>query len=117
MVAETEIDMRKRIAVDLDGTLTLHGQFPDFHSQTMDELHKFYKTVKPNLEVIKKVNEMFDKGFIIYIYTSRYDMFQHQIKHWLQDNGIKHHYLICNKPYYDFIVDDKAVTPEEFVKW
>ena len=111
------MDKRKIIAVDLDGTLTEKGHFPELYSMTFEELHKLYNKVKPRKNIIKKVNEMYDKGFIIYIFTSRYDIYQHQTKHWLQKNGVKYHYFVMNKPFYNFLIDDKAVTPEEFLKW
>jgi len=106
-------DRRKIIAIDLDGTLTKVGYFKDLWEMTFLDLEKVYENVKPRKDIIKKVNRLYDRGFIIYIFTSRYDLYQHLTKHWLKKHGVKYHYFIMNKNFYDILIDDKAYRPEE----
>lgn len=109
-------DKRPIVAVDLDGTLTKVGHFDNLWKMTFLELKKVYKNVKPRKDIIKKVNKLYDKGYIIYIFTSRYDIYQHLTKHWLQKHGVKYHFFIMNKPFYNFLIDDKAFMPEDIDK-
>ena len=110
-------DNQKRIAVDLDGTLTLKGRFPEIWHITPMELLNAYDKVKPDLEMIKIVNNLYKKGYIIYIFTSRSNLFQKHIKQWLKRYKVKYHYFITDKPFYDILIDDKAVRPEEVKLW
>jgi CMP-N,N'-diacetyllegionaminic acid synthase len=80
-----------------------------------------YSNSKSNSKVIKKINELYDKGFVIKIFTSRfmgrnkeninrakkqgYKFTVQQLKFW----GVKYHQLIFGKPSYDLFVDDKAL--------
>jgi uncharacterized HAD superfamily protein len=111
------LEKRKIIAVDLDGTLTEKARFPEIYDITPRELGKIYSKVKPKNSIIKLINHLYDKGYIIYIFTSRNDLFQRQIKKWLAQNKIKYHYFITNKPFYDILIDDKAIRPEELELW
>ena len=99
----------KIICFDLDGTLC---------TNTWGN----YKQAQPLKKAIKKVNELYDSGFKIKIFTSRYmgknnenikkayeegfDLTKKQIDSW----GIKYHNLIMGKPTYDLIVDDKILN-------
>ena len=80
-----------------------------------------YLNSKSNSKVIKKINELYEKGFVIKIFTSRfmgrnkeninrakkqgYKFTVQQLKFW----GVKYHQLIFGKPSYDLFVDDKAL--------
>ncbi len=96
--------------VDIDGTL-LATQGNDYQHSQPDE-----KTQR----VIDKVNRLFDEGHKIIIWTARgmstginwFDFTKKQLKKW----GIKYHELHMGKPSYDFIIDDKALTPDEFAR-
>lgn len=82
---------------------------------------KKYFTAKPNLKAIKKINELFDKGYYIKIFTARYMGRSNenikkakakgysktliQLKNW----NIKFDKLIFGKPSYDLFVDDKSI--------
>ena len=87
-----------------------------------------YNSCLPNIEMIKKVNHLFESGNHIIIYTARgmstfkgdanaailkfYDLTKNQIDVW----GLKYHELKLGKPSYDFFIDDKNLTIEEFKK-
>ena len=71
--------------------------------------------------VIKKINKLYNRGFIITIFTSRYlgrnieninraikqgyKVTFRQLKKW----KIKYHKLIFGKPSFDIFIDDKAI--------
>lgn len=103
------IDTKKRIAFDLDGTLTKKGYFPNIWDITPKQLLEEYEKVKPDKKMIKIINRLYDMGYIVYIFTSRSNLFQRQTKKWLDRNGVKYHYIVVDKPYFDRIVDDKSV--------
>tara|TARA_B100001059_G_C17822635_1_gene579276 strand:- start:1054 stop:1401 length:348 start_codon:yes stop_codon:yes gene_type:complete len=82
---------------------------------------KAYKTAKPKKGIIKLINELYDSGHTIKIFTSRYmgrnrdnvrkarlqgyGQTLGQLKKW----GLKFHKLLMGKPSYDIFVDDKAL--------
>jgi histidinol phosphatase-like enzyme len=84
-----------------------------------------YKSSKPNFKVIKIINNLYDKGNYIIIFTSRYmgrnkenvkmakkqgyNFTQAQLRSW----RIKYHKLIFGKPSYDFFIDDKSIFFEK----
>lgn len=91
--------------VDLDGTLCTNTD------------GKYYKA-RPIEENIAKVNRLYDNGNRININTGRgsttgldwYRFTELQLKKW----GVKHHFLtVGKKPYYDRIIDDKAINAKE----
>ncbi len=80
-----------------------------------------YKKSRPNKRVIKKINEIYRKGYKIILFTSRfmgrtnenkkkskklgYNLTRNQLKKW----GLKYNRLIMGKPSYDLIVDDLGI--------
>jgi len=110
-------DERKRVAVDIDGTITKKGRFPEIWEITPSELYKAYATCEPDEEMIQVVNNLYDQGIIVYLYTSRCDLHEKVTKDWLKKHGVKYNYFIMNKPFYDFLIDDKAIHPEQVKLW
>ena len=86
---------------------------------------KNYKNSKPNLSAIKKINELYESGHTIKLFTGRYmgrnkesitkakkqgyKMTSKQLKKW----NVNYHRLIFGKPSFDFFVDDKALFFKE----
>ena len=82
---------------------------------------KKYNLAIPNKSAIKEINRLFDKGYMIKLFTSRYmgrnndsiskakkqgyKMTLNQLKKW----NLKYHKLIFGKPSFDLFVDDKAI--------
>jgi hypothetical protein len=80
-----------------------------------------YKKATPKKNVIKLINQLYDKGHIIKIYTARFmgrnfddinkakkegkKFTNKQLKVW----GIKYHKLIMGKPSFDIVIDDKSI--------
>lgn len=107
------MDNRKRIAVDVDGTLTKKAAFPDIWEITNNQLWAQYENAEPNQKMIDWVNKKYDEGNLIYIFTSRNNLHQRVTKKWLDKHGVKYHYILMDKPYYDIIVDDKSLNLED----
>jgi hypothetical protein len=104
----------KIIAFDLDDVLC--------HRETKETGIGKYHACKPIPEMIKIVNECYDKGLIVKIFTARgmctlngntsqiyshlFTLTTDQLDRW----GVKYHQLIMGKAQYDLLVDDKAVN-------
>ena len=88
------------VFVDIDGTI----------ARTCED---DYMNAEPIEENIKKINSLFDKGFVITYWTARgsssgkdwFYITQRQLNEW----GCKYHFLRMGKPSFDMIIDDKAV--------
>jgi len=97
----------KTYLIDIDGTLCDKNKDHD------------YMKAKPNQKMIDKVNELFDAGHTIKLFTTRgttsgidwYEQTVAQLNYW----GVKRHMTIMGKPSADVIVDDIAITFEEFL--
>lgn len=77
-----------------------------------------YKNSIPIQHRIDRVNNLFDSGNTIYLFTARgmasgknyYELTKKQMENF----GIKHHDLIMNKPDFDVFIDDKAISVNEW---
>ena len=79
-----------------------------------------YSKAKPNVKAIKVINELYDNGNYIKIFTSRYmgrnkenvkkvykfgyKKTERQLKKW----NLKFHELIMGKPSFDVLIDDRG---------
>jgi hypothetical protein len=78
-----------------------------------------YWAAKPKLDIIHKINKLYNEGHTIVIWTSRgvgsgkdlNRMTRGQLKQW----GVKYHSLKMDKPLFDLFVDDKAINAEDFI--
>lgn len=90
---------------DMDGTLCTQ-KHPDKADWT---------TAKPT-KLVKKLNELYKGGHTIYIFTCR-PLSKHKVtKQWLKKYGVKYHHIVFDKPPGDIFIDDKSITPNEFMK-
>lgn len=108
--------MRKqlRLCFDIDNTITFWDNGRD------------YKKFKPDMVMVNRINELYDQGHYIFLYTSRGmtsvgpDRIDAEITpdllYNLESIGLKYHEIITHKPVYDFIIDDKAIDVHEFLK-
>ena len=110
---------KKIIAFDLDDVLC--SRPPGSEQLGVDK----YLLCKPNEEMIKVLNDCYDQGHRIIVYTARgmtqfsgcvsdiysnlYDLTIGHLNLW----GVKYHQLVMGKLHYDLLVDDKAVFSEE----
>lgn len=87
-----------QIIIDLDGTVCT-------------EEKTFSRCLaKPNKNAIESINELYDDGNIIIIYTARTWMEYEMTTDWLLKYGIKYHQLMMGKPIGDIWIDDRALT-------
>jgi len=78
-----------------------------------------YWNYTPVIEVINKINKLYDDGHYILLYTARgtesgidwYQFTLTQMNNW----GVKYHKLMMGKPSYDIIIDDKAINIKDWL--
>lgn len=93
-----------KIAFDLDGTLC-------------EEVPTFEKSMaKPIPGALERVNILHDTGDFIMIYTSRGWSEYKMTEDWLKKHGFRYDLLICGKPLYDVLYDDKAKIPNYLLR-
>ena len=104
----------KRIVIDFDDTISI-------------AFDRGWENASPNMDVVNKINLLYDKGWEIMILTARGQLscqgnvkaadkkYRSTIESWLGKHGVKYHELSFNKSLAAYYVDDKAMSPEEFV--
>lgn len=93
----------KRIAVDLDNTLT-QGDCKYWEEQLCN----------PDSEMIEKVNDLYKEGHTVIVWTARPYENAEQVAAFLQRYGVRHHGIRMAKGSADYYIDDKAVPAEQF---
>lgn len=94
---------RKVINIDLDGVLTLSGQF-------------WNDNIEPNYENIAKVKQLYKGGNIIIIWTARQWGYAPLTVGWLTTHGIPFHGIQMGKGGSDYYIDDKMTTFDKLIK-
>ena len=97
----------KTYCFDLDGTLCTNTGGA-------------YAEAKPILERISIVNNLYNNGSEIIIFTARgsttgkdwTELTRHQLEIW----KIQYHQLLLGKPFADIYVDDKGITDSDFFR-
>ena len=103
----------KRIVLDFDDTLA----FP---------VNRKFKDAKPNIPLIEKINKLYKDGWQIDIFTARGSIscktreeaeakYGEEIRSWLSDHNINYNSLSFDKPLAAYYVDDKGISPEDFI--
>ena len=98
--------VNKRMAIDIDGTLTKLKKLERFDWDYLINL-------EPDEEMLKLVNELYEEN-TIYIHTGRQHKFKQITKIWLDKIGIKYHYLVMDKLTAEVYIDDRSIHPEVF---
>jgi capsule biosynthesis phosphatase len=107
----------------MDYTKTLVVDFDDTLAYT---LNRDWQNAEPNTALIEKLNGLFDQGWTINILTARGNIscktrqeadekYRPQIEKWLEDNHVKYSSLSFEKPLAVYYIDDKGITPEDFL--
>jgi len=91
--------------IDIDDTI--------FHSE-LTEAGK-YRLIDADLDMISKINELFQDGHAVILYTGRHWNHLSQTKRDLERYGVDYTTLVMGKPVGDVYVDDKAMRPGEFL--
>ena len=69
-----------------------------------------YSTKSPFKYHIDKLNKWYELGHRIELFTSRPSKGRKETEQWLEDNNVKHHKLIMDKPRGDIYIDDKGIN-------
>lgn len=116
------MNMQQTIVMDLDDTICIpiHGRKDSYEK---------YGMASPNDEIINSLKIARDKGYRIVIHTAR-RMVTHDgdinkiiddvgkiTTDWLEKHEVPYDEIIWGKPYGVYYVDDKAMLPQEFVKF
>lgn len=110
------------IAVDIDDTLCTRPE----EAEHLGSPTK-YEYCVPILDMIEKVNVLYDRGNTIILYTSRgmssigtnvedidkklRKVTEQKLNEW----GVKYSKLVFGKIHFDYLIDDKALSISEFV--
>ncbi len=104
----------KRIICDIDDTICI----------TKD---RDFSNAEPVIPVINKINQLYDLGWEIWLVTARGQLsckgdfvkadkkYRAQIESYLKKHGVKYHKLSFNKYLATYYIDDKNLTPDEFI--
>lgn len=101
-----------RLCIDVDDCVTEWNNDRD------------YVNFKPDIVMVTMINKLYDEGHHITLYTARGmksvgpGRIASEIVPSLLQNlaniGLRFHELLTHKPVYDWIIDDKAMRPDEF---
>lgn len=106
-------DYHRTIICDVDDTI----------SSSTDHI---WENASPIQHTIDKINKLYDLGWIIILSTARGQLscngdceaaeskYRERMEKWLNEHGVKYHFLSFEKYLAAFYIDDKAMTPEEF---
>ncbi|MCC7701846.1 HAD hydrolase family protein [Janthinobacterium sp. GW460P] len=87
-----------QIIIDMDGTICTEEKT---YSRSM---------AKPLDNAVESVNNLYDEGHTIIIYSARTWMEYEMTVDWLSRYGFKYHQLMLGKPIGDVWIDDRAIT-------
>lgn len=94
------------IYIDLDETIFLKSNGLD------------YNTSSPNIKAVDKVNELYNNGHRITIWTARGTRtgidWKEVTEQQLKAAGVLYHELKMGKPDFDLFIDDKAINSNNF---
>ncbi|MCD8184199.1 MAG: hypothetical protein LUE99_15215 [Bacteroides sp.] len=78
------------------------------------EMRQFSRCLaEPKSHAVKTINELYDAGNTIIIYSARTWVEYEMTVDWLKRHGIRYHQLFMGKPIGDVWIDDRAITANE----
>ena len=101
----------KRFVFDIDDTISFTS-------------NRDWENAKPNLPIIEKINKLYNEGWEIFLLTARGSIsapenadkkYRSIIEKWMKSHNVQYHKLIFGKPLAVYYVDDKALTPDNFL--
>jgi energy-coupling factor transporter ATP-binding protein EcfA2 len=96
--------MGQTINVDFDSTLTT-GEGDPWWVDPLDE--------EPRDEMIELVNDLYKQNHTIIIYTARREEVREETEYFLDKWDVMYHSLDMEKPGYDLLIDDRAISDEK----
>lgn len=91
------------VMVDFDSTITT-GEGKPWWNDSLDET--------PRWDMIEVVNELYKQNHTIIIYTARREKVREETEYFLDKWNVMYHSLRMEKPGYDLLIDDRAITDE-----
>ncbi|MGB8570608.1 MAG: hypothetical protein WCD78_17560 [Pseudolabrys sp.] len=100
---------------------------PDFKTYCFDidgvictNTHGAYEQAEPIAHFIAQINALYDFGHKIVLFTARgattgldwRELTEKQMKSW----GVRYHELIFGKPHFDLMIDDRAMSLDEWMR-
>ena len=104
-----------RFVIDIDDTISEWNDNRD------------YLNFVPKQKTIDKINQLYDVGHYIILFTARGMMSENKrigyinkfikppLEQWLEKHNVKHHELIMGKPSGDYYIDDKNLSIDQFI--
>lgn len=90
-----------QIVIDMDGTICT-------------EMRQFSRCLaEPKKDAVETINELYDAGNTIIIYSARTWVEYEMTVDWLKRYGVKYHQLFMGKPVGDVWIDDRAITAKD----
>ena len=90
-----------QIVIDMDGTICT-------------EMRQFSRCLaKPKADAVKTINELYEAGHTIIIYSALTWVEYEMTVDWLKRYGVKFHQLFMGKPIGDVWIDDRAITAKD----
>lgn len=96
--------MAKVLCYDIDGVLTIES-----HTVQQD-LPGTYIYRSPNPLARRQIYRAIRCGFTVILFTGRRENQRRITEDWLAAHNFQYHYLLMGKPYFNYIVDDRART-------
>lgn len=96
--------MGATISVDFDSTITT-GEGDPWWVDPLDE--------EPREEMIELVNDLYKQNHTIIIYTARREEVREETEYFLDKWNVMYHALDMEKPGYDLLIDDRAISDEK----
>lgn len=100
--------MAKVICYDIDGVCTVDTDTKH------DDLAGSYIYRKPNHEVRHQMMRAYDQGWTVILFTGRREAQRRITEDWLHAHQFWYHFLFMGKPYFTYIIDDRARSVEQF---
>lgn len=104
--------MAKVVCLDIDGVLTEEA------STNHSDLAGTYIYRRPNLKARSVMVKAYAAGFTVILYTGRREAQRRITEDWLYSHGFHYHYLFMDKPYYNYVLDDRicGVTVDQQIE-
>jgi hypothetical protein len=99
----------------------------DFDDTLAITLNRDWENATPNVELIAKLNDLYAQGWTVHVVTARGQLscngdyvaadkkYRAQIEEWLKKNGVMYTSLSFQKKLAAYYIDDKGITPEDFI--
>lgn len=100
----------------------------DYDDTIATTFNRDWEHAQPNQPLIDRLNELYDQGWTIHIVTARGQLscngdsdaadkkYRAQIERWLADHDVKYTDLSFQKKLAAYYIDDKGITPDDFVE-